>query len=279
MSLASVVGGLSALSLSRSREDRGRSATKGKDKDRARSSSFAGRPDLDPDLNNQRARSQSPFHLRGRRTRDSSPTVEALTQSDVESDVEVDRIRVRNAFSAAQSDAEDESSEEEEESEEESWSEGDQFDPETEQNTERNALVPADRVENDTVDIPDPLGEGVNVVIPPEPYFPSTLNQNTRGPRRRKSVRPHDTLPLNTSRPVFQRDRCTITVTHGDPEAALEESGRRAKRYVLASDLSEESRYALEWGIGTVMRDGDEMCVLRLCLLYLTKLISMVGLL
>jgi len=29
----------------------------------------------------------------------------------------------------------------------------------------------------------------------------------------------------------------------------------------LASDLSDESRYALEWGIGTVLRDGDEMLI------------------
>ncbi|KAJ3555467.1 hypothetical protein NM688_g2563 [Phlebia brevispora] len=221
MSLASVVGGLSALSLNRSREDRGRSATT-KDKDRA--------PRPEPVA----------VHIRRSRTRDSSPTVEALTQSDVESDVEVNRIRPRNAFSAAQSDEySPEGSDDEEESDEESWSEGEQFDPLTEQNTERNALVPADRVENDTVDIPDPLGEGVNVIIPPDALLPF--------------------YPQHEYTPVFQRDRCTITVTHGDPDKILEETGRRPKRYVLASDLSEESRYALEWGIGTVMRDGDEM--------------------
>ena len=268
MSLSSMMGGLSALSLSRN--ERGRSATKdkGKEKARARSSSYAGRQDDESDGASQRARSQSPFHLRRTRTRDSSPTVEALTQSDVESDVEVNRIRPRNnAFSVAQSDDESpESSDEDAEDSDDdgSWSEGDQFDTVTEKNTERNALVPADRAGDDAVDFPDPLGEGVNVVIPPEPYFPSTLNTGARNPRRRKSTRPHDTLPLDTSRPIFQRDRCTINLTHGSPERALEESGRRPKRYVLASDLSDESRYALEWGIGTVLRDGDEMYVLRL---------------
>jgi len=30
---------------------------------------------------------------------------------------------------------------------------------------------------------------------------------------------------------------------------------------VIASDLSDESRYAVEWGIGTVLRDGDEMLI------------------
>ena len=116
------------------------------------------------------------------------------------------------------------------------------------------------------IEDPDPVGEGVNVVVAPEPYFPSSLNAlgsigrgNKRNPRRRKSVRAHEPLPFSTSRPVFQRDRCTITLTQGDPEATLGE--RRKRRYVVASDMSEESRYAVEWGIGTVLRDGDEMLI------------------
>jgi hypothetical protein len=64
---------------------------------------------------------------------------------------------------------------------------------------------------------------------------------------------------LQTGRPVFQRDRCTISLTQGDPDRALRETGRRPRRYVIASDLSDESRYAVEWGIGTVIKDGDEM--------------------
>ena len=138
----------------------------------------------------------------------------------------------------------------------ESWSDGDQCDPETEKNTEVNAAVPEDRIENDLGDYADPLGEGINVVIPPEPYFPSTLNTGQRNPRRRKSMRPQITMPSVTSRPIFERDRCTITVTHGEPDKI---DNRRSKRYVLASDLSEESRYALEWAICTVLRDGDEL--------------------
>ncbi|KAJ3573205.1 hypothetical protein NP233_g2581 [Leucocoprinus birnbaumii] len=80
-----------------------------------------------------------------------------------------------------------------------------------------------------------------------------------RNPRRRKSVKHHDPLPHHTSRPLFQRDRATITITQGDPAAKL--GDRRKRKYVVASDLSEESRYAVEWGIGTVLRDGDEMLV------------------
>ncbi|KAJ8583883.1 adenine nucleotide alpha hydrolases-like protein [Rhizopogon salebrosus TDB-379] len=111
---------------------------------------------------------------------------------------------------------------------------------------------------------PDPLGEGVNVVVPPEPYFPSTLNRSSfasikgkRGGAKRKKSRHHETLPLQTSRPLFQRDRCTITVTQGNPEAY----NRRRRTYIVASDLSEESRYAVEWGIGTVIRDGDNLLI------------------
>lgn len=64
---------------------------------------------------------------------------------------------------------------------------------------------------------------------------------------------------MQTGRPVFARDRCTITLVHGDPARAIHESGKMPKTYIVASDLSEESRYAVEWGIGTVLRDGDSM--------------------
>ncbi|TFK91139.1 hypothetical protein K466DRAFT_515996 [Polyporus arcularius HHB13444] len=262
MSLGSMLSSLSLTRSSAGDEERGRSVRKDKDKDKdkTRSSSFAGNP-TDRDDSRSRGRSQSPFHLRRLRSRDPSPAVAALSQSDVESDAEVSRIRPRNAFSYNnQSDDESGDETDEDSGSEESWSEGEQqFDDITEQNTEANAIVPASSVEQD---LPDYLGEGVNVIMPPEPYFPSTLNGTQgRNPRRRKSTKPQDTLPLVTSRPMFHRDRCVISVTHGDPEQIHRETGRPGRRYVLASDLSEESRYALEWGIGTVLRDGDELII------------------
>jgi hypothetical protein len=93
-------------------------------------------------------------------------------------------------------------------------------------------------------------------VVPPQPLFQVTFNQ----PVRRKSLK--SGLELETSRPIFARDRCTINLTHGDPDGALEKSGKRMRRYVVLSDLSEESQYAVEWGIGTVARDGDELFVI-----------------
>lgn len=202
----------------------------------------------------------SPFHFRRSRTRDASPHVGALAQSDVESDTESTRDRPRSAYTSDDESQGDAYSENGSDSEEE-IPDNDQFDSVTEANTEANSLVAAEVAEPDPLEIPDPLGEGVNVVVPPEPYFPTTLNHSSpRNPRRRKSIRP-DPLPLQTGRPVFQRDRCTISLTQGDPERKLRETGRRPRRYVVASDLSDESRYAVEWGIGTVLKDGDEMLI------------------
>jgi len=152
------------------------------------------------------------------------------------------------------------------------------FDEETEKNTEANAVfyegdsaglsgpvvseVTEDSVgdDRDVLDTfgeeveQDPLGEGPNVVVPEPPLFPSAQNNTIRRKRSLKSG-----LELVTSRPLYARDRCTITLTHGDPDGVLEGSGKRMRRYVVLSDLSEESRYAVEWAIGTVARDGDEI--------------------
>lgn len=263
MSFSSVMGGLSSLSLTRISTDdgRGRSKAKGETGPRARSSSNASRAGQDVSTSTLRSRSSSPFHFRRSRVRDRSPSVSALAQSDAESDTESTRGRARcvsyisDDESQGDGDSDNGSDSEEEPPDNE-------FDPLTEANTEQNALVAAEVTEPDPLEISDPLGEGVNVVVPPEPYFPTTLNHSStrNNPRRRKSNRP-EPLPLVTGRPVFQRDRCTITLTQGDPSRALRGSGRRPRRYVIASDLSDESRYAVEWGIGTVLRDGDEMCV------------------
>ncbi|KAI0030423.1 hypothetical protein K488DRAFT_54240 [Vararia minispora EC-137] len=250
---------MSTLTLSRSGSDdkekeRGRSARSDHD-NRHRSSSTATTSRYDPDTHSLRSRSQSPFHLRRWRTRDRSPSVGAIMQSDVDSDTE----SIRPRGSAYISDDEDSNSDEEDSPE------SDHFDSVTEANTEQNALVvPSDLPDVDG-EIADPLGEGQNVVVPLEPYFPTTLNHtNTRNPRRRKSTRHHEPLPLKTGRPAFQRDRCTITITQGDPITALKEKGRKSRSYIVASDISDESRYAVEWAIGTVLRDGDELLIVTI---------------
>jgi nucleotide-binding universal stress UspA family protein len=56
--------------------------------------------------------------------------------------------------------------------------------------------------------------------------------------------------------------RCMRAVLRGDYGKIEEEakSGlRRQRLYLVATDLSEEAAYALEWTIGTVLRDGDTL--------------------
>lgn len=265
--------GLTSLSLSRTstresgtdEKDRGRSPFRMR---RGKSSSAA--PDSEPPSRSvSRARSQSPFSFRRFRHREPSPTLPQalpLSHSDAElSDTASSLLPRSTAFS------DDESGDEATtDGDADEGSSGDDcfVDPITERNTERNAVIPPP-VDSATagaeIEDPDPVGEGVNIVVAPEPYFPSTLNSTSSGvrgkrnPRKRRGTKSIEALPFHTSRPIFQRDRCTITITQGDPEGKL--GGRRKRRYVVASDLSEESRYAVEWGIGTVLHDGDEMWV------------------
>jgi len=122
-----------------------------------------------------------------------SSSIGALTQSDVESDTKLTRDCPRsapplddksqgNSFSDNGSDSEEESPD------------NDHFNPLTEANTEANSLVSPDVAEPDPFKISDPLGEGVNVVMPPKHYFPTTLDHSSlRNLRRRKSTRPEPT--------------------------------------------------------------------------------------
>ncbi|GAA5869926.1 hypothetical protein JCM3774_000530 [Rhodotorula dairenensis] len=166
-----------------------------------------------------------------------------------------------------------------------------EIDEELEKNTEANAssTTPYDvlRSEGPTMVYP---GEGPNLLPPgdamsssfsslnrPTPSAtdssatltsangPPRVNPRTGALARRKSTRTGGTsalprLELQTSRPVFEKDRCTVTLTHGDPDRAIAEAGpkKRRRRYLVASDLSDESLYAIQWAIGTVLREGDE---------------------
>uniref|UniRef100_A0A093VQB0 UspA domain-containing protein n=1 Tax=Talaromyces marneffei PM1 TaxID=1077442 RepID=A0A093VQB0_TALMA len=57
-------------------------------------------------------------------------------------------------------------------------------------------------------------------------------------------------------------DRAIRTIIRGDfprLQQEAEEGLRRQRKYLVATDLSEESVYALEWTIGTILRDGDTL--------------------
>ncbi|KAL2811070.1 hypothetical protein BJX63DRAFT_295874 [Aspergillus granulosus] len=58
------------------------------------------------------------------------------------------------------------------------------------------------------------------------------------------------------------RNRSIRTIIRGDYANLQEDaegSRRRQRKYLVTTDLSEESVYALEWTIGTILRDGDTM--------------------
>ena len=252
----------------------------------------------DRDDRGRQPRAPSPF-FRARRSRDkararaASPTVGPLRKDrDAESDTEsvgaVRKFRPQaSAYEDGVSDAEpgldadattdaESDDSEVEDMDDVGFAEDEPiiFDEETEKNTEANAFfyegdasgvggkAPDGTAGDDRLDAygeeieQDVLGEGPNVIEPPPSVFASSLH----APKRSKSLKTG--FEMTTTIPTFARDRCTITITQGDPDDALEKSGRRLRRYVVLSDLSDESRYALEWAIGTVARDGDELFVI-----------------
>ncbi|SCV71046.1 BQ2448_3808 [Microbotryum intermedium] len=236
--------------------------------------------DSDDDRDRSRGRSLSPFRRRkfssktrttmGSSKRDAS--AEGLRRdSDHESDTEVDRtpvVRPSNAF--------DSDSEEEDESEGEDWPE------EVLNNTEANSSTqtPEDFITR----------EGLSMTFPGEgPNIDSRRSAGTGpGLLRRKSTKSGRTiqpLKLETGRLVFEKNRCSVTLTQGDPIKAGQ--GRRTRSFLVASDLSDESLYAIEvsldvtdemvrfdlmvayfgssqWAIGTVLREGDECTIVSI---------------
>ncbi|KAL4870090.1 hypothetical protein BDV12DRAFT_195696 [Aspergillus spectabilis] len=57
------------------------------------------------------------------------------------------------------------------------------------------------------------------------------------------------------------RNRSIRTIIRGDYTSMQDAEGgrRRQRKYLVTTDLSEESVYALEWTIGTILRDGDTL--------------------
>jgi nucleotide-binding universal stress UspA family protein len=56
--------------------------------------------------------------------------------------------------------------------------------------------------------------------------------------------------------------RCVRTIYRGDfgkMQKEAQDNQRRVRKYLVATDLSDEAAHALEWTIGTVLRDGDTL--------------------
>ncbi|BGP07098.1 hypothetical protein JCM10049v2_002928 [Rhodotorula toruloides] len=258
----------------------------------------AGTSDSEDDRGRGRGRSLSPWRRSsksrsrsraGTRSRDAS--AEGIRGDDMDGESEGEGARPMPVVSPSNAFVDDDTSDEEgsengsvgydDESSEDD--EEIEFDEEVEKNTEANASAdtPFDFLtrEGNTIYYP---GEGPNLIPPTDPMSSSLISNSPSlssstatigglpraNPRtgllpRRKSTKSGapQKLELKTGRPTFEKNRCTVTLTHGDPDRALVEAGRKRRRYLVASDLSEESLYAIQWAIGTVLREGDE-CIL-----------------
>ena len=76
-------------------------------------------------------------------------------------------------------------------------------------------------------------------------------------------IRRAQRLTINQS-PVDSsvQHRVIRTIIRGEYSDMVEEAvagSRRIRKYLVATDLSSEAAYALEWTIGTVLRDGDSL--------------------
>lgn len=118
-----------------------------------------------------------------------------------------------------------------------------------------------DNYENE--DLLDPAGDEFQTA--PNVVF-SAHDQGVVDPRQRglelpasKPGRPK----LSTIGPTFQRNRCTVSLVYGDFET-VSQSKRTPRRYVVASDGSDGSQYAVNWTIGTILRDGDEALIVSI---------------
>ena len=87
---------------------------------------------------------------------------------------------------------------------------------------------------------------------------PSTSDSEELNDIRRAQKLKIKTSPIDSSIP----HRVIQTIIRGDfaqMQKEAEEGTRRLRTYLVATDLSGEAAYALEWTIGTVLRDGDTL--------------------
>jgi hypothetical protein len=70
------------------------------------------------------------------------------------------------------------------------------------------------------------------------------------------------TMTLSPIHSTPSAHRCIRQILRGDYRkysSEAEKGLRRQRMYLVATDLSEEAAYALEWTVGTVLRDGDTL--------------------
>lgn len=121
-----------------------------------------------------------------------------------------------------------------------------------------------------TVTITGPGGE--KITVKKAPVHPNTnydrmgsrgVSPNLSDSEELRDIRHAQSLAIYKS-PIdnITPQRVIRNILRGDYRGILEEAKtkkRKTRTYFVATDLSEEAAYALEWTIGTVLRDGDTL--------------------
>ncbi|ORX48834.1 adenine nucleotide alpha hydrolases-like protein [Hesseltinella vesiculosa] len=93
------------------------------------------------------------------------------------------------------------------------------------------------------------------------PFTPDMTRRLTRQITKKRNSR-NDLLVFKDTPSITQTsDRYVISTTYGAGSQGTEkeEITRRPRSYMVACDFSEESFYAMEWTMGSMLRDGDEL--------------------
>ena len=163
------------------------------------------------------------------------------------------------------------------------WSSGDEAldsaktrgrkrDTEDSERTSPASLLTASDSERPAVIVTGPEGEkpastSKKFIVHPNTNFDRNVSRgpspNTSDSEELNDIRRAQKLNMHSS-PVDNSipHRLIQTIIRGDfaqMQREAEDGTRRLRTYLVATDLSEEAAYALEWTIGTVLRDGDTL--------------------
>jgi hypothetical protein len=102
----------------------------------------------------------------------------------------------------------------------------------------------------------------------PSSNFDSSRPVSTDGgsgtdiPNREEEARKAARLAVHETEIVNSPDRSVMTIIRGEfLEMERSRQYTRQRKYLVSSDLSPQATYAMEWAIGTVLREGDILYV------------------
>jgi hypothetical protein len=140
---------------------------------------------------------------------------------------------------------------------------------------ERKSLVANSRIRSlldptvTGIDIDGKVGSAKKSGIHPHTAYDMTPSEavtpnDSDEEERRDNIRLAQELSMKVSviRSDSNKARCIRQILRGAYQEMAEEAMqglRRQRMYLVATDLSEEAAYALEWTIGTVLKDGDTL--------------------